>query len=700
MKSVLTNPRLNYFNPLAKGMANTQGDPIRVRAEGELPETQPTVDTDLEPERNATDETPPPQATEEKATQEQPVSLLARVALSSKKTLDRLWGWPLFWFLVLVGFSSTAMGALVWLFSMPPVPDCKAVSTLAPDRERLYCAQQAAESGRLEDLEAAIALVESWPDDHPLQRQGKKFTEQWSNQLLDMARRAALRGELDVALGLLERIPKDSPTYPEAQTTIARWDRGWEQGQHIYNLASEALKNQNWSEAEYQAERLLGIGDDYWSEQRHDKLMAQIAAEKEGRRKLKQARESVQWETPYESEAALRLINAIEADTYARADARSEIEKWSQKVLEMAVAEQQAGNFQRALEAAETIPAEASEYARAREVVVLAESGVLTSSESNPLVKPVSTQILTLLEAEALSESLPSDHPLHDSARRQQPEWESHLQDLFGLQAASAIAAIGQPFALEVALAQAEAIESDRPRRVHAQTLVAYWRKEMERIADRPILRRAERLAELGTIEALEAAIEQAEQIPLGRAARPEAQALIARSRTEIARLEDRPILEEAEKLAQENEFAEAVELAQQIEDDRPLYGEARKAIDRWREEWRLYEDRPILDEAIEYAEEGKLTDAIATAAEIGTDSPIYYEAQGKIGEWLAERDGGNRSAPASSDRGGTPQTSEPAYEAPAPEPVYEAPAPEPVYEAPAPEPAYAPPPSEKKVTY
>ncbi|MGC9503238.1 hypothetical protein [Baaleninema sp.] len=667
-------------------MANTQGDPIRVQSESELPETQPTVDADIEPEREAPPETPPPQPPQERSE-----SLLSRVATSSKETLNRLWGWPLFWFLVLVGFSSTAMGALVWLFSMPPVPDCKSVSTLAPDRERLYCAQQAAQSGRLADLEAAIDLVESWPDDHPLQRQGTKFVEQWSRQLLDMARRAALRGELDVALGLLERIPKDSPTYPEVQNTIQRWDRGWEQGQHIYNLASEALKNQNWSEAEYQAERLLGIGDDYWSEQRFDELMAQIAAEKEGRRKLKQAREAVQWDTPAEAEAALKLINTIDADTYARADARADIEQWSQKVLEVAVTEQQSGNFQRALETAEIIPAEASGYARAQEVAVLAQSGVLTSETSNPLAKPVSSQILTLLEAEALSESLPPSHPLYEIARQQQPEWEDHLEDLFQLQAASAIAAVGQPWTLDVALAQAEAIEGDRPRRVHAQSLVAYWRKEMERVADRPILRRAERLEELGTIEALKAAIDQAEQIALGRAERPEAQALIARSRTRIAMLEDQPVLDEAEKLAEDNKFAEAVELAQQIGEERPLYEKARDAIDRWREEWRLYEDRPILDEAIEYAEEGKLTDAIATAAEIGTDSPIYYEAQGKIGEWLAERDGRNRSAPSSGNGGGN---------APAPAPAYEAPAPAPAYEAPAPEPAYVPPASEKKITY
>ncbi|MBP0001364.1 MAG: hypothetical protein J7641_20635 [Cyanobacteria bacterium SID2] len=682
-------------------MANTQGDPIGVRPDTEFSKVEhsadhSTVERSLESE---TETNLPVREGGEETPNRAPLPLLTRAVLVSKQLFNRLWGWPLFWFVVLVGFSSTAMGALVWLFSMPPAPDCKSVSNLAPDRERLYCAQQAAESGNLNDIETALALVKSWPDDHPLNRQGTKLMGRWSEKLLDMARRELSEGNLDVALGLLERIPLQSPTYPEARATVDRWDRGWERGQQIYDLAREALKAENWAEAEYQTERLSGIGDDYWSKERRNGLVARIAAEKEGRRKLQQARESVLLETAEECETALKLIKTIDANTYARMEAKAEIEQWSRKVVAVAIEQQQAGNFERALTLAETIPSEASIYPQASEVLLLAQSDTIAASEKNLLSPPVSAQILTLLEALAWVENTSADHPLYASAQQQQPTWEAHLEDLYQLQAASAIASIGQPFALELAMSQAEAISSDRPRRVHAQTLLAFWTKEMERILDRPILRRAEQLAALNTITGYRAAIAQVRQIPEERSSWQEAQALIERSQSEIARLEDQPILEEAEKLAEDKKFAEAVELAQQIESDRPLHGEARKAIDRWREEWRLYEDRPILDEAIELAEAGKLTDAIGTAAEIGPDSPIYLEAQGKIGDWLDERDGGSRNtvtttAPAA-PRAATPDTyNAPAYVAP--EPAYVAP--EPAYVEP--EPAYVAPPSEKKITY
>lgn len=658
-------------------MANTQGDPIRVQLDDDLPssESRPVA---TESASDATHADPTDRLPAVEGVSPSPESTPPD---ESKSLIARFWGWPLFWFLVLVGFSSTAMGAVVWLFSMPPVPDCKSVSNLAPDRERLYCAQQAAEAGEIRELENAIALVERWGDDHPLHRQSLKLMEQWSRTLLDRAEREVTQGNLDVALGLIQRIPPASPVYPEAQATVETWDSGWEGGKNVYDRARDALKKQNWMEAEFQAQRLSQVGDDYWSEQRLDRLMTRIAAEKEGRRKLQQAREQVTWETPQEYQSALELIGTIEADTFAREDAKPDIETWSRDVLERAIAQQKEGNYREARAAARAIPGESSLYGRAREVLLIAESDVILNKR-DPLETPVSQQIVTLLEAQALAETLSADSPLYALAQERLPLWEQHLRDLYQLQMASVVADIGQPVALNVAISQARAISSDRPRRIHAQTLVAYWNQEIERIADRPILRRARRLTELGTIEGYRAAIVQARQISEGRDTWDSAQQLIAESEAQIRVLEDRPILAEAETLAEEQKFAEAVELAQQIDADRPLHDEAREAIDRFREEWRQYEDRPVLDEAIEYAEDGKLTDAIATAAELGPDSPLYHEAQGKIGEWLAERDGRNRAA----RRQQPATTTAPATNYAPPEPSYAPPPP--------PQPSYAPPPA------
>ena len=162
-------------------------------------------------------------------------------------------------------------------------------------------------------------------------------------------------------------------------------------------------------------------------------------------------------------------------------------------------------------------------------------------------------------------------------------------------------------------------------------------------------------------MKAIKRPIIQARNISEDRAAWSEAQALIQTSQEQILILQDRPILQEAEELAQAEKFAEAVELAQQIERDRPLYDEAREAISRFREQWSRFEDRPILDEAIEYAENGQLTDAIATAAQIAPGRPLYFEAQAEIGRWLRERDQGGSSSRARSSSPAPAQASTPA---------------------------------------
>ena len=259
-------------------MANKQSDPIGIRFDEELaPEASSPIPAPAEDAADSARQDAPSPPPSEAAT---PVPLLARVALLPRKTLDRLWGWHLFWFLVLVGFTSTAMGALVWLFSMPPVTDCRTVSNLAPERARLYCAQQAAQSGQVPEIEQAIRLVQDWPEDHPLYRQGLRFMEQWSQMLMQRANQEVIAGNLPVAIGLLSRIPSNSPLYNEAQTTIDSWDQGWERGQQLYAQAMDALKAQRWNDAEANAQRLGRIGDRYWSGARLDALMARVAAEK------------------------------------------------------------------------------------------------------------------------------------------------------------------------------------------------------------------------------------------------------------------------------------------------------------------------------------------------------------------------------------------------------------------------------------
>ena len=79
------------------------------------------------------------------------------------------WGWPFLWLIIFLGFGTTATGALLWLLTMPPAPHCEEISALSPDSERLYCADLATKSGKIEPLRQAFTLIATWPADHPLQ---------------------------------------------------------------------------------------------------------------------------------------------------------------------------------------------------------------------------------------------------------------------------------------------------------------------------------------------------------------------------------------------------------------------------------------------------------------------------------------------------------------------------------------------------
>ena len=118
------------------------------------------------------------------------------------------WQWQLIWLSLLVGFGVTGAAAFLWLLTMPPPPNCQQLSPLAADGERLYCAQQAAKSGKLDQLESAVAMVQAWPKEHPLYSQGQHLIGEWSKLILGFARAKIELGDLKGALAIVAKIPK------------------------------------------------------------------------------------------------------------------------------------------------------------------------------------------------------------------------------------------------------------------------------------------------------------------------------------------------------------------------------------------------------------------------------------------------------------------------------------------------------------
>jgi hypothetical protein len=563
------------------------------------------------------------------------------------------WKWCLLWLSVSAFCGGTGISALLWLSTVPPLPDCQQVSLLAADADRLYCAQQAAKSGKLPDLLAGIALVEPWSQEHPLYAKSQTSLQEWSQAILAMARQKMEQNDLAGAIALAEKIPARSPVRKEAEATIATWRKDQQQGEKIYQTVQNLLKAQKWQQAWEQTEPLADLKTERWRD-RLSELRQQIMAEKQARSQFQQAQiiaQSAGGQVDRLGKAVV-LVQQIDSKRYVYREAQAKGREWSRTLLDIATSRMQQQDMQGAIAAVQGLSNQAVPK-ELQELVWFSRAYQLTHAKQ--MVKqPLPNQIWELAIALPTIARIPKDSLFYPQAKTYLPRLEKQFQDLLHLHFASSLATMGHIPGLELAIRYAEAITPDRPARLYAQTLIAQWRKDIQRIEDRPYLLQAQTLAQAGTIPQLRAAIVEAQKIPLGRALRPEAQDAIFRWNYQIQTLEDKPTLDQARTLAKQGKLAKAIQTARKILPKRALYQQAQTAIQEWTAQIEIAEDRPILNEAWALADRGSLTAAINLASQITPDRALYAEAQSAIDRWMVQRaeiyreralnDGGNSS--------------------------------------------------------
>ena len=612
-------------------------------------------------------------------------SASSEVLLNERKRT--FWQWQLIWLSLLVGFGVTGVAAFLWLLTMPPPPNCQQLSPLAADGERLYCAQQAAKSGKLDQLESAIALVQAWPKEHPLYSQGQHLIGEWSKAMLGFARGKIELGDLKGALVIVAKIPKTSPSYPEVQEAVTAWEKNWQEGQKLYDTARTALKNEDLKKAWDYAQALFKLENIFWSQKRYNDLVQQIALERNGWQRLKEARNLAQDGTPQKFAEAIVVARKIDPQLFARAKAEKEIEGWSRTLLAMATKRLGAKDLPGAIEAASVVPQDSPLFAEAQDLMQLGRAQAVMWNQS--ISTPLGQHIFTLLEGRGAASQIAPGRPLYKQAQAQIENLQVQFQDLVRLEMANTIASFGQIGAFQVAIEQAQTIGPKQPRRVHAQTLVATWRREIQRIEDQSFVNLAKQLAEPGTVEGLKGGIAQVLLISQNRPRRVEAQTLLAQWTKRIEVIQDQPFLDDAIALAKQGKLSAAIEKASEIKSGRTLYAKAQDNVYEWVSELQVAQDRPILDRSAELASQGSLSAAINMASQIGYGRALHSEAAGAIGRWSAEL------------RANTaPPAAEPARES-APAPAREsAPAPRQDQYAPAPrQDQYAPPPEQAPAT-
>ncbi|MGP1385216.1 MAG: hypothetical protein ACTS2F_16755 [Thainema sp.] len=530
---------------------------------------------------------------------------LTQSALPPRKTL----GWFLSAAMICGAAGAVTIGAVVWLVSLPPAADCQKITSLSSDRERLQCAQMAAQSGDLNELIAGLELVENWTTEHPLYQESRTWLGDWSESILDVAQDRMNQGDFEGAIALAERIPDSSPAYGDAEATIAEWQGIKNQGQAIYDQAQAAIKQKNWEAANTFIAQLSELDHRFWNSQQTTALSSQVLVEQQAHRQFMQALKAAEDYSPQGMSQAMTIFSSIDPSTYTWQEGQSTFDQWSETLLKVGLQRWYDEKFDSAIALSKRVALNQKFAKEAQNLQWLSESRREAGrSLSTWAAKPDDSW--QLIKAIAIASQIKSDSQFFPQAQSSLQSWIVQLQDLSQLQIAQAVATVGTPAAYETAMAHAQLIPPEHQRRQQAQTLAAYWSDEIERQEDRHHLVTARRLAKAYTPKALQSAIAEASQIDLGRALRIEAQTLIAEWRVQIQTIEDQPILTKATALARKNQWSQAITVASQIQPDRALYEKAQSAIEDWEYQIYLTEERERQRAAEAAAEAARVNEA------------------------------------------------------------------------------------------
>lgn len=536
----------------------------------------------------------------------------------------------------MVGSGLFGLWAMAWLTRIPPLPDCDEVTAVSADGDRLICAQSALRSGSAKNLIQAVQLSANFSPTHPLYAETQPVLVESSERLLEKATEKMHEGELETAVEWARQIPLDTPLRDPAQAKIWDWQQEWKRGQELENSIEQAIAARDWGAANNGLQQLKSLTSDYWVGQRHNELQQSQQLEETAWAQIEQARGLANTGNPENIGQALVIAQRINLTSKAWNEAQDEIDRWSQNLLLYSFQRWELGDVEGAIAAVQKVPPDPKLAPEAQDLIEFSHATRLAQQAQQD--NPGYVQLFQLMEAIRAAEQIPTNSSFYQTAQQSLKAWKAELEDLRTLQFASNVASLRQGWAYDYAADLAATVELERPRRLQAQTLIAHWQDEMERIEDRPFLIRAATLARKATIPALQAAIAEARNVALGRALRVDAQTKIAAWLDQIEVIQDQPILNEANQLASDDKLREAIEVAKQIQNDRALHEQAQAMIQDWTRTIQIEEDSPILEQAKTLAYQGALTEAINVAAQIAPGRALYGEARNAIDLWEAER--------------------------------------------------------------
>lgn len=540
-----------------------------------------------------------------------------------------LWkAWQLWGILLVLCSGGIGYGATSMLLKLPKTQSCSKVFwPVASASIRIYCAQTAAEAQGVEGLLSAINLVAVLPENHPLRPEINRNVDKWASAILEIGEEEFQTGKLEKAIATAKKIPKNVSSQELVTQKIADWQSIWSKGEETYEQVENKLREADWNGAFSQAVRLTDSSNQYWATTKYEESINNINVAQEENASLNKAQTQVTKGNINDLILAIDRADNINENSYAYDQAQEIITQAKGKLvanIEQLIKEQ---DWQQLLRVTNRIPYSLKLQNRVKDWQILANAG---SSSQLDTVFAIEDAIEEAKKLEKTSE-------YYGLGKKLISRWELEIEDVRHLSKARELARVGTIANLNKAITEAKLIPNSNPRYGEARQEVDKWRRQVQIIEDQPILNRAKELSYDNNINAWRRAIAEIKVISRNSPLYGEAQDSARTWRANIERVEDQPILNEADSFANINNYSAAIETASKIKSGRALYPEARSKIKRWQEE---IDGQRYLREATFLASRGtpeSLAEAIAVARKASASSSVRVQLVQDINDWSAQ---------------------------------------------------------------
>ena len=545
--------------------------------------------------------------------------------MTTNSRKNRWWQTWQFWGILLVLCSGgIGYGATTMLLRLPKTQSCSKVFwPVASASVRLYCAQTLAEDKTVGSLLQAIALVEKLPADHPLRNEINRNVEKWATSILEIGETKFQEGNLEAAIAIAEQIPENVEARTVVESQIDSWQQIWTKADNNYKKVEDNLRKAQWGDAFSWAVRLTDSKNDYWATTKYSEAIDKINIAQEESMTLDKAATQLDGDLDALLDAIAKAKD-ISPDSYRYENARQLLERGKEKLLssiDKLIAERKWNQLQRVTY---RIPPALGLEERVRDWKILANAG---SSASLDTVLGLEDAITEIAKLEPTS-------PLYEKGQQLSQRWTMEIEDVKHISRAEELARPANISAYRAAITEIDRIPRNNPRYQEARQQATEWRKEIQIIEDRPIIRRARELALPSNVTAWRRAIAEINLVSSSSPLYSEANKYARAWQNNIEREEDQPTMDRAISLGNMGNYQEAIAEAQKIRSGRALSAKAEERIALWRDEIRA---KSYLQEATYLANQNtsdSLVQAITTIRQIPAETSVYYEVVPNVNSW------------------------------------------------------------------